>query len=143
MTVKTIMGHLPRRLSGVCLFLRRGGMISCTVNGGRRYSIDLYIALTLTFVYCAQQRTCYYRTVNYCCFNYYYLINLHEFNFRSSIALRKYFNNKIFPNYGIIILHTLFILYTHTYLCHSVLDIAVLPSLNQFLYLLWQGVFRQ
>ena len=48
----TIMGHLPRRLSGVCLFfLRRGGTISCKETGGRRYSIDLYIALTLTFVY--------------------------------------------------------------------------------------------
>ena len=28
-------------------------------------------------------------------------INFHEFNFRSSLALRKYFNNEIFPNYGI------------------------------------------
>ena len=56
------MGHLPRRLSGVCsFFLRRGSTISCTVTGGRRYSIDLYIALTLTFVYSAQQRTCIYR----------------------------------------------------------------------------------
>jgi len=30
----------------------------------RRYSVDLYIALTLTFVYRAQQYMCYYRTVN-------------------------------------------------------------------------------
>ena len=48
----TTMGHLPRRLSRVCsFFLRHGGTISCAVNEGRRYSIDLYIALTLTFVY--------------------------------------------------------------------------------------------
>jgi len=39
---ETIIGHLPRRLSRVCsLFLRRGGTISCTVTGGRRYSVDL------------------------------------------------------------------------------------------------------
>ena len=64
----TIMGHLPWRLSGVCsFFLRQGGTISCTVTGGIRYSIDLYITLTLTFVYCAQQCTCYYRTINYRC----------------------------------------------------------------------------
>jgi len=42
----TIVGHLPRRLLRVCsLFLQRGGMISCTVTGGRRYSVDLYITL--------------------------------------------------------------------------------------------------
>ena len=78
-------------------FLRRRGTISCTVTEGRRYSIDLCIALTLTFVYCAQLHTCYYRTVNYCCFM---SINFREFNFRSCLALRKYFNNEIFPNYG-------------------------------------------
>ena len=38
-----IIGHLPRKLLGVCsLFLRRGGVISCTVTGGRRYSGDLH-----------------------------------------------------------------------------------------------------
>jgi len=48
----TIMGHLQQKFSGVfSFFLRRGGTISCTVTGGRRYSIDLYIVLTLTFVY--------------------------------------------------------------------------------------------
>ena len=37
-----VIGHLPRKLSRVCsLFLRRGGVISCTVTGGRRYSGDL------------------------------------------------------------------------------------------------------
>ena len=76
------------------LLATRGHDILYNVTGGRRYSIDLYIALTLTFVYCAQQRTCYYRTV----------INIREFNFRRSRALRKYFNNEIFPNYGRILL---------------------------------------
>ena len=38
----TIIGHLPRKVSRVCsLFLRRGGMIRCTVTGRRRYSGDL------------------------------------------------------------------------------------------------------
>ena len=38
----TIVGHLPRNLSRVCsLFIRRGGMIQCTVTGRRRYSADL------------------------------------------------------------------------------------------------------
>ena len=38
-----IIGHLPRKLSGVCsLFLRRGGVISYTETGGRRYSGDLH-----------------------------------------------------------------------------------------------------
>ena len=37
-----VIGHFPRKLSRVCsLFLRRGGVISCTVTGGRRYSGDL------------------------------------------------------------------------------------------------------
>ena len=36
-----IIGHLPRKLSRVCsLFLRRGGVISCAVTGGHRYSGD-------------------------------------------------------------------------------------------------------
>jgi len=60
----TIMGHLPRRLLRVCsFFLRRGGTTSCTVTGGRRYSVDLYIALdfripVLVLLDCAQKRTC-------------------------------------------------------------------------------------
>ena len=38
----TIIGHLPQRISRVCLlFLRRGGQISCIVMGSRRYSADL------------------------------------------------------------------------------------------------------
>lgn len=37
-----IIGHLPRKTSKVCsLFLRRGGTVSCTVTGMRRYSSDL------------------------------------------------------------------------------------------------------
>ena len=38
----TIVGHLPREMTRVCsLFLRRGGSITCTVTGHRRYSSDL------------------------------------------------------------------------------------------------------
>ena len=37
-----IVGHLPKRFSSTCsIFLRKGGMISCTVYGERRYSRDL------------------------------------------------------------------------------------------------------
>ena len=37
-----VIGHLPRKLSRVCsLFLRRGGVISCTVTGRPSYSGDL------------------------------------------------------------------------------------------------------
>ena len=37
-----VVGHLPRKISRLCsLFLRRGGIIICTVSGGRRYSVDL------------------------------------------------------------------------------------------------------
>ena len=37
-----VIGHLPRKISKICLlFLRRGGSISCVVSGGRRYSSDL------------------------------------------------------------------------------------------------------
>ena len=36
------VGHIPRRLSKIAsLFLRRGGSITCTVTGHRRYSVDL------------------------------------------------------------------------------------------------------
>ena len=36
------VGHLPRKISAVCsLFLRNGGVITCTVSGARRYSVDL------------------------------------------------------------------------------------------------------
>ena len=39
---RTIVGHLPRRVSRVCsLFLRRGGTIDCIITGQRRYSLDL------------------------------------------------------------------------------------------------------
>lgn len=33
-----VVGHLPCKFS---LFLKRGGLISCTVTGKRRYSVDL------------------------------------------------------------------------------------------------------
>ena len=39
---RTVIGHLPRKVSRVCsLFLRRGGSIHCTVTGRQRYSVDL------------------------------------------------------------------------------------------------------
>ena len=39
---RTIIGHLPRKVSRVCsLFLWRGRIIHCTVTGRRRYSGDL------------------------------------------------------------------------------------------------------
>ena len=37
-----IVGHVPRKISSICLmFLRQGGTISCRVTGSRRYSEDL------------------------------------------------------------------------------------------------------
>ena len=37
-----IVGHLPKRISSTCsIFLRKGGTITCTINGERRYSRDL------------------------------------------------------------------------------------------------------
>ena len=37
-----IITHLPKKILRVCsLFLRRGGCISCTVTGTKRYSADL------------------------------------------------------------------------------------------------------
>ncbi len=36
-----VVGHLPKKFSRVySLFLKRGGTISCTVTGTRRYSTD-------------------------------------------------------------------------------------------------------
>ena len=49
------VGHVPKKISALCsLFLRRGGGILCTVDGGRRRSHDLpqgglEIPCTLTF----------------------------------------------------------------------------------------------
>ena len=38
----TIVGHVPRRISPLCsVFIRRGGSITCIVDGPRRYSSDL------------------------------------------------------------------------------------------------------
>ena len=38
----TTVGHLPRKISRICtLFIRRGGTITCLVNGRRKYSADL------------------------------------------------------------------------------------------------------
>ena len=37
-----IIGHLPRKISCICLlFLRRGGSIVCRISGTRRYSANL------------------------------------------------------------------------------------------------------
>ena len=38
----TVVGHVQRAISAVCsLFLRRNGVITCEVIGGRHYSNDL------------------------------------------------------------------------------------------------------
>ena len=50
-----VVGHLPRKIYGICsIFIRRGGEICCTVTNLRRYSADLAqggmeIPCTLTF----------------------------------------------------------------------------------------------
>ena len=37
-----IVGHCPRKISSLCsIFIRRGGSITCQVNGNKRYSWDL------------------------------------------------------------------------------------------------------
>ena len=37
-----IVRHVPRKISALCsLFRRRGGTLSCRVDGGRWYSLDL------------------------------------------------------------------------------------------------------
>ena len=37
-----VVGHVPRKISPVCaIFIQRGGSITCTVSGHRRYSADL------------------------------------------------------------------------------------------------------
>lgn len=37
-----IVGHLPKKISSTCsIFLRKGGTMTCTVNGERKYSMDL------------------------------------------------------------------------------------------------------
>ena len=54
--VQTIVGHIAKKISSLCsIFLRRGGMILCEVNGHRRYSSDLpqgglEVPCVLTFV---------------------------------------------------------------------------------------------
>ena len=51
----TVVGHVPRRISSICsTFLRRGGIIDCTVDGSCQYSSDippggLEIPCVLTF----------------------------------------------------------------------------------------------
>lgn len=38
----TTVGHIPRKISAICsIFIRRGGSITCVVNGSRHYSADL------------------------------------------------------------------------------------------------------
>ena len=40
--IDEIVGHLPKKIRSTCsIFLRKGGTITCTVNGERRYSWDL------------------------------------------------------------------------------------------------------
>ena len=36
-----IVGHLSKKISMLCLFIRRGGLIKSEVTGSRRYSQDL------------------------------------------------------------------------------------------------------
>ena len=41
-TGNVTVGHTPRVISPVCsVFIRRGGIIVCVVNGARQYSSDL------------------------------------------------------------------------------------------------------
>ena len=38
----TVIDHVPRTISALCsLFIRRGGVLKCCVDGSRRYSADL------------------------------------------------------------------------------------------------------
>ena len=37
----TVVGHMPRAISVCSLFLKRNGVITCEVIGGRNYSNDL------------------------------------------------------------------------------------------------------
>ena len=52
----TIVGHVPHKISSICsVFLLRGGLIKCEINGHRRYSSDhpqggLELPCLLTFV---------------------------------------------------------------------------------------------
>ena len=51
-----VVGHIPQRISLMCfIFLKCGGEIKCTVNGGHRYLSDLLqggleIPCLLTFI---------------------------------------------------------------------------------------------
>ena len=41
-TDSTVIGHVPRKISALCsLFIRRGGVLKCCVDGSRRYLADL------------------------------------------------------------------------------------------------------
>ena len=38
----TVVGHVPRKILSICsVFLLRGGLIKCEIDGHRRYSSDL------------------------------------------------------------------------------------------------------
>ena len=53
-----VVGHLPRNISMPChLFLCKGGIISCVVNGARQYSADL-IQDTLEVPCCSLSYLC-------------------------------------------------------------------------------------
>ena len=46
-----IIGHLPRKISRLCLlFLRQGGVLLCTVTGGIRYTQKIYLNVPLRFL---------------------------------------------------------------------------------------------
>ena len=36
-----VVGHVPKRISSICSFLRHGGSIHCILSGAKRYSADL------------------------------------------------------------------------------------------------------
>ena len=37
-----VVGHVPRKISTMCsMFLRKGGVMKCTITGPKRYSSDL------------------------------------------------------------------------------------------------------
>ena len=75
---RTIVGHLPRKVSRVCsLFLKRGGRIDCVVTGRWRYSLDLrqgglevrvnyYLLLKQIIIF----KSLIIRTINFCEWNF-------------------------------------------------------------------------
>ena len=88
-------GNNHWRLSRVCsFFLRQEGTISCTVTGGEDTCRSVHrIALVL---YCAQSaRVIFVSSIIVA------LIIVNQFGELNFRCFLKYFNNEIFPNYGI------------------------------------------